>query len=133
MRARTFCQYGAVISLLALIALGLLWELALAPLRPGGSWWALKVLPLLIPLRGLLYGRRYTFQWSTLLVQAYLVEGLVRSVSGQGAERWLAATQSVLALALFAALLCYARLTACREKAAACDAAAPARHSPDAP
>ena len=36
-------------SLLALIALCLAWELVLAPLRPGGSWLALKALPLCIP------------------------------------------------------------------------------------
>ena len=36
----------AVGSLLGLIILGLAWELVLAPLRPGGSWIALNVLPL---------------------------------------------------------------------------------------
>jgi len=51
----------AVASLLALIALCLAWELWLAPLRPGGSWLALKVLPLCIPLAGLLKNRMYTY------------------------------------------------------------------------
>ena len=35
----------AVASLLALIVLVLGWELFWAPLRPGGSWLALKALP----------------------------------------------------------------------------------------
>ena len=60
----------AIASLLALVALCLAWELWLAPLRPGGSWLALKALPLLAPLFGLLRGRRYTHQWATLLIQA---------------------------------------------------------------
>ena len=50
----------AVGGVLALIVLGLAWELRLAPLRPGGSWWALKVLPLALPMAGLLRLRLYT-------------------------------------------------------------------------
>ena len=41
------CFYGTVASLLLLIALCIAWETVLAPLRPGGSWLVLKVLPLL--------------------------------------------------------------------------------------
>src|SRR5690606_28653235 len=37
----------ASVCLIGLIALGLAWELWLAPLRPGGSWLVLKVIPLL--------------------------------------------------------------------------------------
>ena len=37
-------------SLAALILLCLAWELWLAPLRPGGSYLALKALPLVFPL-----------------------------------------------------------------------------------
>ena len=55
-------RLAAVVSLLALIALGLAWELWLAPLRPGGSWLALKVLPLLLPLPGLLRLRMFTYR-----------------------------------------------------------------------
>ena len=43
----------AVGSLLGLIVLSLAWELWLAPLRPGGTWLALKALPLCLPLAGL--------------------------------------------------------------------------------
>ena len=85
----------------ALILLGVAWELFLAPLRPGGSWLVLKVLPLLLPLRGLLHGRRYTFQWSTLLVWAYFVEGIVRAVSDQGLSARLAMAEVALTV-LFA-------------------------------
>lgn len=84
---------------IALILLGLAWELLLAPLRPGGSWLVLKVLPLLLPLRGLLHGRRYTFQWSTLLVWAYFVEGVVRAVSDTGLSARLAVAEVALTLA----------------------------------
>ncbi|MBV5290717.1 MAG: DUF2069 domain-containing protein, partial [Curvibacter lanceolatus] len=56
-------RWLAVGSLVGLIALGLAWELVLAPVRPGGSLLALKVLPLCIPLAGLLKNRMYTYRW----------------------------------------------------------------------
>lgn len=72
---------GAAGSLLGLIALCVAWELALAPLRPGGSWLVLKVVPLLLPLRGVLKRDIYTLQWSSMLILLYLAEGLVRATS----------------------------------------------------
>lgn len=89
---------AACLAWIGLIVLGLAWELVLAPLRPGGSWLALKVVPLLLPLRGLLAGRRYTFQWSTLLVWAYFIEGIVRAMSDAGLSARLAAGEVVLTL-----------------------------------
>ena len=59
---------AAITLLIALLFLCLAWETVLAPLRPGGSWLALKALPLLAPLFGVLRGNRYTYQWSTLLI-----------------------------------------------------------------
>ncbi|OWT54468.1 DUF2069 domain-containing protein [Candidimonas nitroreducens] len=72
---------GAVLSLVALIVLCLAWELRVAPLRPGGSLLVLKVLPLLLPLRGVLKGRIYTMQWASMLILLYLMEGAVRAYS----------------------------------------------------
>ncbi|HTD90098.1 MAG TPA: DUF2069 domain-containing protein, partial [Burkholderiales bacterium] len=71
-------------SLIALIALCVAWELWLAPQRPGGSWLALKALPLLIPLTGILRGKVYTHRWMTLLIIAYFVEGVVRAYTDKG-------------------------------------------------
>lgn len=105
-------QLTASLSLIALIALCLAWELWLAPLRPGGSWLALKALPLLLPLFGILRGRRYAYQWSTLLIQLYLLEGLARATSDSGLMQWLAFAEVALAISFFVAALIYARLTA---------------------
>ena len=55
--------------------LALAWELALAPLRPGGSWLALKVVPLLLPLPALLRGSTYAMQVALFIVMIYLFEG----------------------------------------------------------
>ena len=46
----------ALIAATALMLLELLWELLLAPLRPGGSWLALKALPLALLLPGVARG-----------------------------------------------------------------------------
>ena len=83
----------------------------LAPLRPGGSLLALKALPLSLAIPGILNGRRYTYQWSLMLILAYFAEGVARAWSERGASQWLAAAEIVLSLAFFAAAVAYARLT----------------------
>ena len=98
-------------SLLGLLALCLAWEMWLAPLRPGGSFLALKAAPLALPLAGILAGRRYTYQWSSMLILAYLAEGVMRAWSERGASQWLAAAEIILSLVFFASAVAYARLT----------------------
>jgi uncharacterized membrane protein len=100
----------AVGSLLALIVLGLAWELWLAPLRPGGSWLALKVLPLTLPLAGLLKNRMYTYRWLSLLVWIYFTEGAVRATTDAGLSAVLAGLQVLLCVALFVACSMHVRL-----------------------
>jgi uncharacterized membrane protein len=99
----------AVGSVLALIALGLAWELWLAPVRSGGSWLALKVVPLCFPVAGLLRNRMYTYRWVSLLVWLYFTEGVVRAASDRGPGRWLAAVEVILCLLLFAACALHVR------------------------
>ena len=100
----------AVTSLVGLIVLGVAWELWLAPIRPGGSWLVLKVLPLLLPLAGLLKCRMYTYRWVSLLVWLYFTEGVVRAWSEQPPGRYLALTEVALCLALFVACAYHVRL-----------------------
>lgn len=97
--------------LIALLVLCLAWEMWLAPLRPGGSFLALKAAPLALPLTGILAGRRYTYQWSSMLILAYFAEGVVRAWSERGVSQWLAAAETALSLVFFASAVAYARLT----------------------
>jgi uncharacterized membrane protein len=106
----------AVGSLLGLIVLGLAWELLLAPIRPGGSWLALKVLPLCVPLAGLLKNRMYTYRWVTLMVWLYFTEGAVRAYSDKPPGNILAMLEIALCLMLFTASAMHVRL---RQKIAA--------------
>jgi uncharacterized membrane protein len=102
---------AASATLFALIALCVAWELWLAPLRPGGSLLALKALPLALPLPGILSGRRYTYQWSSLLILAYFAEGATRAWADRGASQALALLEVLLSLGFFAAAVGFARAT----------------------
>ncbi len=109
-----------VASLIGLIVLGLAWELWLAPVRPGGTLLALKVLPLCFPLTGLLKNRMYTYRWLSLLIWLYFTEGVVRAWGDAAPSNYLALIEVVLCLALFTACALHVRL---RLKHAKTDAA----------
>jgi len=104
--------------LLCLIALCVAAELWLAPLRPGGSWLVLKVLPLLAALPGFLKGRRYTYQWMSLAIWVYFAFGTVSAASSQGMAAWLGGLEALLALAIFTGCSIFARLSAPSRQAA---------------
>lgn len=102
---------AATICLLLLIALSISWELWLSPLRTGGSWLVLKAIPLLAPLRGVLHGRRYTYQWSSMLILAYVAEGIVRTMTERGISQILATFEILLGLTFFVLSIAYVRIT----------------------
>ncbi|WP_353171743.1 DUF2069 domain-containing protein [Paracandidimonas soli] len=97
-------------SLVLLIVWCLAWEMAVAPLRPGGSYLALKVLPLMLPLGGVLKGRVYTMQWACMLILLYLMEGVVRAYSDPNPTSALMAWgEIVLSFTFYVCALCYLR------------------------
>ena len=89
----------------ALVLLLVLWETLLAPLRPGGSWLALKALPLALLLPGLAAARPRARQWASLLLPFYFAEGLVRGLTEAGRHATVAWGAALLAFAAFAAVL----------------------------
>ncbi len=112
-------RWLAVGSLLGLIVLGLAWELVLAPVRPGGSLLALKVLPLCLPLAGLLKHRMYTYRWVSLLVWLYFTEGAVRATSDRAPSNYLAMAEVALCLLLFVACALHVRMRLAQARALA--------------
>jgi uncharacterized membrane protein len=90
---------AALAALLALVAMGLAWELWLAP--TGSGTLALKVLPLLLCMAGLLRHRMVTFRWLSLLIWLYFMEGVVRATSEHGLGATLAMLEIVLSLLIF--------------------------------
>ena len=118
----------ALCGLLAMVVLGLAWELWLAP--TGSGTLALKVVPLALCAAGLLRHRMYTFRVLSLLLWLYFMEGVVRAASETGTARVLALLEIALCLLLFAACTVYirSRLRAGAAAAAvAATAAAPVR------
>jgi uncharacterized membrane protein len=104
-------RIGAASSLIALIMLCLAWEGWLAPLRPQGSMLILKAVPLLLPLFGILRGKRYTYQWASMFILIYFTEGVVRAWSDAGLSAALALAEVVLTVSFFCCAIFYAKLT----------------------
>ncbi len=98
-----------LVSCLALLILMLGWELWWAPLRPGGSWLALKALPLALALPALYRGSSQAYKWWSMLILAYVCEGAVRAVSDKGLSATLAAIELALATLAFLAILQFMR------------------------
>ncbi len=102
------------------MALGVLlvaWEWFIAPVRPGGSWLVLKVVPLLLPLPAMLRGNKDAMQWALLIVLIYLIESTVR-VFEPAPYRLLALAELALVSVFFVAAVLYLRPFKQAEKAA---------------
>lgn len=68
----------------------------------------LKVIPLLLPLPGILQRNIYTMQWSCLLALPYLAEGIIRGLTDTDAlSRTLAWSEVLFASTFLACALLY--------------------------
>jgi uncharacterized membrane protein len=90
----------------ALVCLCIAWEAILAPIKPGGSWAVIKVIPLLFGIKGIWQGRNYTMQWASMLIMLYFIEGVVRLNDG-GPSSVLASFEIIFSLTSYFALLAY--------------------------
>ena len=100
-------RLASLAGLTALIALGLAWELWLAP--TGSGTLALKVLPLALCLAGLWRHRMVTYRWLSLLLWLYVLEGIVRATTERGLSQGLAVLEILLCLVLFTTSTIYIR------------------------
>ncbi|RZA33704.1 MAG: DUF2069 domain-containing protein [Lysobacteraceae bacterium] len=99
---------GAIASLIWLIGWLVAWEVFVAPLHPGGSLLALKALPLLLPLRGVIKRDLYTLQWSSMVILIYFAEGVVRAWADTSqASRAMALGEIVLVFVYYACALLF--------------------------
>ena len=64
---------------------------------------------MLAPLFGVLHGRRYTYQWASMLILLYFTEGTVRATSESGVSSALAIAEIALSLIFFGAAIGYVR------------------------
>lgn len=96
--------------LFSLLVLVVAWQLSAAATGRSLVTAAILASPLLLPLKGLWQGSRYTHAWATLCVIPYFIVGTVEAIANP-AERIWAAVCLALSLALFCALIAYLRLT----------------------
>ena len=110
METQRFFHAGAIASLVILIGWLVAWEMLVAPIGSGGSLLALKALPLLIPLRGVVKRDLYTLQWSSMVILLYFAECVVRAYADQQeASRFMAWGEIALSLVFFVCGLLYLR------------------------
>ena len=105
-----YFHWGAIASLATLIVWCVLWEMVVAPLKPGGSWLAIKAVPLLIPLYGVIKRDVYTLQWSSMVILLYFTEGVVRGYSDKlAASAFMAWGEAVIVCVYFCCAVLYLR------------------------
>lgn len=93
--------------LIALVGLGLAWELWLAPI--GARSLALKVLPLAWPLAGVWAWRLASVRALSLLVWLYVAEGAMRAATERGVSAQLAWLELLLCALIFVACVVHIR------------------------
>jgi uncharacterized membrane protein len=103
--------FGALLSLLSLITLNLVWELFYNPLDQNGSWMALKAMILIIPLPGILKKNRYTYQWSSMFILLFFIEGIMRFFSETNLSKYLALSEIIFSFIFFISTIFYCKLS----------------------
>jgi uncharacterized membrane protein len=104
-RLATVVMWAAVASsLLVWIAAGYPWLLCV-----------LAVVPLLVPLHGLMRGRRRTYAWATLFAVPYLVFALTELLANPAA-RWVAGLSLLLVFGWFCTMILFLRASRARRE-----------------
>ncbi len=109
-------RVGRVLTLighLGLIVLFLNWLTWLSPPQtvPRALVLILVLTPLLLPLRGLLHGRRYTHQWTSFLSMLYFAIAIDLWMNPAAGAAALGALAVLLSLLQFVGCVMYARYT----------------------
>lgn len=98
---------------LLVVVCGWLW---IHPPRVFGIWLALFLIaPLIIPIRGLLQGRPYTYAAMSLVALLYMVIGITEGVANDDQRIW-AYSMMAAAAALFLGCVMYVRLDAAERR-----------------
>lgn len=101
-RARSAAHHCALAGYFGLLMLLMLWPTILSPPQyfPVALVLTLSVLPLLLPLRGLLQGRPKALIWTAYLSLAYFIHGITEAGSGS-TDQTLATLEILISLLLF--------------------------------
>jgi uncharacterized membrane protein len=102
---------GSASSLIALIFLNLFWEICFNPIHSKTTWMVLKSVILLVPLVGILKKDRYTFQWSSMFIVIFFIEGVVRYYTDISPSKEFAFVQINLTILFFLCSIYYCKKT----------------------
>ena len=78
---------------------------------PTSAWLIIALVPLLFPLRGLMYGKPYTHAWTGFLMLFYFSHGVGEVYSAQGFDLY-ASLEVLLSSTTFIASIIFIRLNA---------------------
>jgi len=84
---------------------------------PVAAWLIIGVMPLLFPLRGILYGKTYTHAWASFLMLFYIAHGIGELYSGD-AIIWYPLLEVIFSSSFFIAANTYIRISAKLRKSA---------------
>lgn len=112
MQAITLSRYLTLLAYFGLLLLTMLWVSVFSPSPrlPVSIMLLVFAGPLLLPLRGLLYGKTFTHTWTTFLALLYFVHGVVEAWASP-TERNLALIEVVLSILLFCGCFFYVRFS----------------------
>lgn len=104
-------RYLALISYLLLLSWITVWQFLLVDERIYSTLFVtiIYILPLILPLRGLIAGRPYTHAWANFIVLFYVIHGFTVAYAVP-AERIHAIIELVLCSSMFTGCCVYARL-----------------------
>ena len=100
----SFNQKLAFVGAVLLCLLCIAWEWFISPLRPNGSWMALKFIPLGLMLPGLYRGKNYQSQATSMIILLYFLEGSARLFE-PGLNWIMASLEVILSGVIFYAVL----------------------------
>jgi len=106
----TFFRRLTLTSYVLLIIWIVVWHFFLTIDKPTSTLFTLLfwVLPILLPAKGLIEGKPYTYAWTNFIVMYYLLHGLTAVYAVEG-ERLYALVEIIFCCALFTGCSFYAR------------------------
>lgn len=106
-----FYRQVALSSYFLLIMWLITWHFWLTPDKPTSTLFTILfwIIPILLPFKGLIQGKPYTFAWTNFIVMYYLLHGLTAIYAVEG-ERLYALIEIILCCGLFTGGSFYARL-----------------------
>lgn len=107
----TFFRKLTLVSYALLIIWLVVWHFVLTLDKPTSTLFTLLfwIVPILLPAKGLIQGKPYTYAWTNFIVMYYLLHGLTAVYAVEG-ERLYALVEILLCCALFTGCSYYARL-----------------------